>query len=241
MTKHFYIKEIGNIKVTKYRRSKRMKIAVNAKKQVSVSIPYFVSYNRGLGFVKEKMPWIIQVQNKLETREEAFLIKHDFTLKFLDKTLVMQPGPISVVRAMQKGNGIIVQYPEQLDLKNPEIQHLLKSTIIEILRMEAKKYLPQRVRELAIGHGFNYTGVAIKNLRSRWGSCSSRDNINLNLHLIRIPKHLIDYVILHELVHTKHRNHSPHFWNALSKVLQSDAKALQKEMRNYHPDIVAVK
>ena len=241
MTKHFFIKEIGNVKVTKYKRSKRIKIAVNAKKEVVVSIPYFVSYNKGLGYVREKIPWIVQARNNMENHEEAFLIKPDFALKIQDKMLFIQPERISVVKAVQNENNIVVQYPELWDLKNPEIQYGLKSLIIEVLRMEAKSYLPQRVRELAIRHGFDPARVTIKNLRSRWGSCSSKDNINLNLHLIRLPKHLIDYVILHELVHTKHRNHGPHFWNALNKVLQADAKTLQKEMRNYHPELVSKK
>jgi len=73
------------------------------------------------------------------------------------------------------------------------------------LRKEAKDYLPQRTELLAAAHGFKYSGVTVKNISSRWGSCSSTNHINLNIHLVRLPEHLSDYVILHELTHTVHK------------------------------------
>lgn len=239
MTKDFYIEEIGNVRVTKYRRSKRIKIAVNAKKEVKVSIPYFVSYSKGIGFVRDKIPWIIQTRDKIKSQGEHH-IHPDFQTRILNKLLILKSAPVAVIKINTVDDKhIILVYPEHMDFKNPEIQYYLKFSITEILRMEAKKYLPQRVKELAVMHGFGYTRVFVKNLRSRWGSCSSRNNINLNLHLIRLPSHLIDYVILHELVHTQHRNHGVHFWKALNSVLQADAKLLQKEMRKFHPELVS--
>lgn len=239
MTKQFYIEEIGNVRVTKYRHSKKIKIAVNAKKEVKVSIPYFVSYSKGIGFVRDKIPWIIQTRDKMKSHHENMHIRPDFKTRVLGKVLILQPAPVAVIKINAVDDeSIVLQYPEHMDFNHPEIQYYLKSSITEVLRMEAKRYLPQRVKELAARHGFVYARVFVKNLKSRWGSCSSRNNINLNLHLLRLPSHLIDYVILHELVHTKHRNHGVHFWNALNKVLQTEAKSLQKEMRKYHPDFV---
>lgn len=76
----------------------------------------------------------------------------------------------------------------------------------------AVDYLPARVSELAACHGFQYARVRIKNQKTRWGSCSSIGNINLNLRLMMAPKPAIDYVIVHELCHLQVLNHSRAFW-----------------------------
>ena len=108
--------------------------------------------------------------------------------------------------------------------------------IEETLRKEAKDYLPQRVKELAEKNSFRFKKVSVRNSKTRWGSCSYENNINLNIHLMRLQDHLIDYVILHELVHTKIKNHSRDFWNMLDLVT-GNAKNLDKELKNYRTKI----
>jgi predicted metal-dependent hydrolase len=95
-----------------------------------------------------------------------------------------------------------------------------------------KSYLSTRLEELSIKHGFKYNKVTIKNQKTRWGSCSGYNNISLNLNLITLPSNLIDYVILHELVHTLIKNHSPLFWSSLDKYV-GNAKSLNKELKKY--------
>jgi hypothetical protein len=104
---------------------------------------------------------------------------------------------------------------------------------VERLRREAKAYLPRRVNELAYMYGFNFKGLKIQSSKTRWGSCSGTNNINLSLYLMRVPEHLQDYVILHELCHTVHHNHSHEFWALLDKVSNGKALALRKELRGY--------
>ena len=99
-------------------------------------------------------------------------------------------------------------------------------------RAEARRFLTHRVRELAEAHGFRYNRVFVKNQRTLWGSCSARNNINLNIHLLRLPEELRDYVIVHELTHTRHKNHGKAFWNEVSRIV-GDAKALQKQLRRH--------
>jgi predicted metal-dependent hydrolase len=96
--------------------------------------------------------------------------------------------------------------------------------------------LVERLAELARRHGFAYNRVFVKNQRTLWGSCSSTNNINLNANLVRLPDELRDYVILHELVHTRHRNHSRAFWAALDRLV-GDGKGLQRRLRQYLPPI----
>ena len=79
---------------------------------------------------------------------------------------------------------------------------------------------------------FEYNRVFIKEQKTRWGSCSGQNNINLNVNLVRLPQELIDYTLLHELVHTRIKNHSPRFWSQLDDLL-GDAKRLDKKLSKY--------
>ncbi len=102
----------------------------------------------------------------------------------------------------------------------------------EKLRGLALAYLPLRTQQLAGEHGFSYRRVSIRASRTRWGSCSAVNNINLSLYLMQLPSHLIDYVILHELVHTVHKNHGPDFWQLLGQKT-GQARELAAEMKKY--------
>ena len=88
----------------------------------------------------------------------------------------------------------------------------------ETLRCEAREYLPRRLAALASRYGFEYNRLAIKDNRSNWGSCSSKNNINLNLRLMLVPEHLRDYVMLHELCHLRYHDHGPAFHALLERL-----------------------
>ena len=102
----------------------------------------------------------------------------------------------------------------------------------EINRAEARKKLFNRLNELSEQHGFSYNKVFVRNQKTRWGSCSSKNNINLNMKLVRLPNEMIDYVLLHELVHTRIKNHSHAFWAELNKFV-GNAKEMNKKMNEY--------
>jgi len=93
-----------------------------------------------------------------------------------------------------------------------------------------KKTLTSRLKQLAEKHGFRYNKVSIRDQRTRWGSCSNKNNISLNMKLVRLPDELIDYVILHELVHTRIRNHSKKFWAELDDYV-GNARAMARKLR----------
>ena len=90
---------------------------------------------------------------------------------------------------------------------------------IEELRRQAKAELPPRLSELASRYGFAYNRVSIKHNATNWGSCSARKNINLNLSIMRLPRVLQDYVLLHELCHLRHQDHGHAFHLLLEHVL----------------------
>lgn len=99
-------------------------------------------------------------------------------------------------------------------------------------RAKAKEKLIGRLDELAVKHGFTYNRVFIRNQKTKWGSCSRQNNIGLNVKLVVLPDELIDYVILHELAHTKVRNHSRHFWAYLDGIVEN-VKALDSRLKGY--------
>jgi predicted metal-dependent hydrolase len=105
-------------------------------------------------------------------------------------------------------------------------------TMQPVDRRQAANILTPRIELLARQHGFRYNRLFIKNQRTLWGSCSTMNNINLNQNLIRLPQELQDYVILHELVHTRVKDHSAAFWEQLSQVCPA-AKTHRRKLRRY--------
>ena len=97
--------------------------------------------------------------------------------------------------------------------------HIATPEEIEALRRQAKAVLPSRLAELAARYGFTYNRVTIKHNATNWGSCSSKGNINLNLTIMRLPRVLQDYVLLHELCHLRHQDHGHGFHLLLEHVL----------------------
>ena len=96
----------------------------------------------------------------------------------------------------------------------------------------ARNKIVTRLDELSTQYCLPYAGVTVRNQKTRWGSCSIRDTISLNINLARLPEGLMDYVIIHELLHTKIRGHGNEFWQRLD-MLVSDARGLRGELRKY--------
>jgi len=126
-------------------------------------------------------------------------------------TLIVRPttGSFEVNR---KGQQIIVHLPDTKTLTDPTVVRGIRDVVIAALRVEAKSYLPKRLSYLATQGGFHYERVRFSHASGRWGSCSSTGTISLNIALMKLPFELIDYVIIHELAHTRHMNHSSEFW-----------------------------
>jgi predicted metal-dependent hydrolase len=102
--------------------------------------------------------------------------------------------------------------------------------LIRIDRKEAKKILVARLKRLAEIYGFTYNKVFIREQKTRWGSCSAKNNISLNVKLLLLPEKLMDFIMLHELVHTRIKNHSKYFWAELLKI-EPAGKALAAKVK----------
>ena len=108
---------------------------------------------------------------------------------------------------------------------------------LQAWRRNAKIILPPRLYMLSMQHNLPYKSVKINSSSGRWGSCSTRGNINLSYYLVLLPKHLIDYVLLHELAHTREMNHGKRFWALLDRMTDGRAQALRTELRKYKTEI----
>lgn len=132
-------------------------------------------------------------------------------------TLIIRVHPGSKPTAARHGQQIITTIPSEEAITHSTATRVIRDAVIEALRLEAKSYLPKRLRYLATQHGFSYAKVRFSHAGSRWGSCSSNGTISLNIALMKLPFELIDYVLIHELSHTIEMNHSKEFWRLVSR------------------------
>jgi len=130
-------------------------------------------------------------------------------------TLIVRPttGSLQINRRAQQ---IIISLPIDKSLKDSDVVREVRDAIIAALRLEAKSYLPKRLSFLAAKYGWRYKKVRFSHASGRWGSCTSEGTISLNIALMKLPFELIDYVIIHELAHTKQMNHSATFWDVVA-------------------------
>ena len=158
-----------------------------------------------------------------ETRIDA----EDFRLRFEQKD-------VSFVRAEMDETGVVCYYQSADVLADKDIQAWITKTLEAFARKRVRERLVPRLLEMAAERSLSISAVRVSSAKGRWGSCSSKGNINLSLYLVLLPRHLQDYVLQHELTHLIEMNHSPRFWARLDKVCEGKSKALRKEMRQYN-------
>ena len=120
----------------------------------------------------------------------------------------------------------------KINKQNMDSQLKMREKLPEIDRTVARKVLCRRIGELAQLHNFTYNRISIRKQKTRWGSCSSKDNINLNMNLLHLPSEMMDYILLHELVHTRVKNHIRDFWDELETVVPN-ARKIDRKLKDY--------
>ena len=201
--------------------SKSIRITLKKDDLVVVTMPKYCPYKTAKEFLLSNIEEIKAYKIKEKTYSS------DFKTKFDSLKIVASEEFKTVI----KNKVVHFYYPNYLEFSDKSVQKNFKKAYLKALTLEAKNYLPSRLKFLSEKYDFKYNKIALRNQRTRFGSCSFCNNINLNINLMKYDFDVIDYVIIHELVHTKIKNHSKEFWQEVEKYCPN-YKNLRKMLKS---------
>ena len=220
----------GAIKVTYTSRAKRITMRGHSD-AIHMTVPRIAresDIERALAMYGEKL-----LQQRSE--KEHSLIDTSFKIESDNIKLKVEDHDSSSFIMRCRGGDFTLLCPLGTDY--PHKQELLQKAVVNILKKEGKRILPERLKRLAAANGFKYSRCSVREMHTRWGSCNQKGNISLNAYLMLLPDRLIDYVLLHELCHTVEMNHGERFWALLDKVCGCSSKMLRVELKKHHTGI----
>lgn len=224
--------EFGIITLRRSAKASHVRIRLAPDGRLRASLPLYAPVflvKRLIRSSRDQLRAMIAEQHPDQSFEHGMQIGKSHTL-IIRSTTIMRPT------AKRHGQQIIVQLPSDMTVNDAEAVRIIRDGVIEALRIEAKSYLPKRLAFLADRGGFTYEKVRFSHASGRWGSCSSNGTISLNIALMKLPFELIDYVLIHELSHTKQMNHSEAFWR-LVEATDPQYKTHRRELKKESPSI----
>lgn len=201
------------------KRARRIILRMRSDKIVRVTTPPGIRRQYVETVLQESAQSILAQYQKLDNAGEVFC--------YLGKPLPVRVYPSRTAYSSVKLEGGELQF-STVTTGVEEKRQLYK----KILHKIGKTYLTKRCVELAAEHGFTVASVKVRHMQSRWGSCTSRKTITLNAALMQCPPEVIDYVVIHELCHTRVPDHTPRFWMEVEKYLP-DFRRLRYALRQY--------
>jgi hypothetical protein len=227
------VPQLGTLHLYKRRGARGLRLSVGHNGDIRVSLPPWVPYRAAVEFAAKQRDWIASQQSVSVPITHGNRIGKAHHISFIPEL-----GRRTVATRISSIGEIRIFTPSELPIEHPDVQKAVERASIRALKQQAEKLLPQRLQALARQHGFEYDTVTVKQLKSRWGSCSDRRDIALNCFLMQLPWHLIDYVLLHELTHTRVMAHGPRFWDELGRYVPN-LKTIRKEIKAYRPILLA--
>lgn len=216
-------------------KSKRKSISITIDEQGNVLIktPLKISKKAISEIVYEKADWILKKQkemkeNFLSRRSKDFHNGEVFLFQGNEYKLLIEINPfLKKVEIEILDDKIIVKAPTRnISMIRNAIYKWYYEMAAKAIALSIEKY-----KKYIEGAGEKIKNIRIKDQKTRWGSCSSVGNLNFNFRLIFAPKEVLDYVVVHELSHLKHMNHSEEFWNSVEKILP-DYKKMRQWLKN---------
>lgn len=221
--------EFGTVTVRKSGLSKQIRISIAPNATVRVSMPKYAPI-----FAAKRSVASSRAAIRSMLRQQHTTVYTDGMQVGKSHHIVVQQG--NQLKCIRKKLRIIVTLPSSQLITDSAVQQSIRESVISALRIEAKSYLGKRLEYLARQHGFQFSSIRYSHASSRWGSCSAQGVISLNIALMNLDFELIDYVLLHELTHTKHMDHSVKFWQLLES-LDPKAKQHRVALKEYSPHI----
>lgn len=224
--------ELSHVIFVRNPNARRYIIRVLPDQSIRVTIPKYGTESKAQKFLNENIEQlksqISQDPNGLFELNTVYLSKY-YQFKIIDS----QQKNASSIQQRSVLIKIAEPYLEEDKTAEAYIHHILK----QILRKEAQLYIPKRTMDLAHQLKLKVTDIKINSAKTRWGSCTGRNSINFSLYLMQLPKALIDYIILHELAHTIHKNHGPQFYELLDHWCKGEHKSLNEKVKTFSPHI----
>lgn len=226
-TKTVELPDIGPVTLTKRRGNNNIRLSFTRDGQPRVSLPYWLPYQAGVEFILSRRDWVDKHRPKHRPS-----LQHDDHIGKAHRLRFARRAGSTEPRVRVKNNVVTVSCPVDMPSTHASVQKAAERGALRALQQEANQLLPVRLKTLAGKYSFDYSSVRTKRLASRWGSCSQHRDIVLNIYLMQLPWHLIDYVLLHELVHTEHLDHSSAFWRRFEQA-EPSAKRLRRELKTH--------
>lgn len=140
-------------------------------------------------------------------------------------------GNMLNIVVVEESEFVIEKKKDQLKI-NKAFEKDIKTHLTKWLKREATQTLAGMLKDISDEYKLPYKKLVIKNTKSRWGSCTHDNTINLNWNLVCLPHEMIKYVVIHELVHTKVKNHSQEFWDEVGKR-EPSYRSLKRELKKW--------
>lgn len=196
-----------------------------------VTVPFMSRTDEAMKVVEQYRAKLLESYRKVKPAE----MDADFRIDAPCFRLSLRQGASRNFMLRRTDDGAVIFYPSGADFSDSRVQQLLKAGVLRALKVAAADFLPPLLDEWSQRYNLPYNKVKINGARTRWGSCSAARTINLSCYLMLLPPHLMDYVLLHELTHTREMNHGPKFWALLDSMTggPGTAKSLRAELRNF--------
>ncbi len=231
MAEEYIHPELGAIRLQRRVGCRRISISVGRGGRIVVTRPWYVSGRAALEFVNQKKEWIAAARHRATKSAESPTLTTGYRTR--THTLRIECSGTRNSYTIRPDE-VMVTLTSKVDPTSDAGQQMIRTAVIETLRAEAHTTLPPMVERLAAKYGFSYNGLTIKNIHSKWGSCSATNHLNFSLYMMLLPDELIEFIILHELCHTVHKNHSAHFHALLNSVVGGNEQSLNRKLRQFH-------
>lgn len=218
--------EFGEIRLRQARSLTRLSIRLRPDGKLQLSAPFLVSRRELSRFIDNNRLPIRQILDD-HRRRKAYLDGQP-----IGKNHLLKVEPAKQLEVIARSNFLVVKLPTDRTIEDAVVQDLIRAQVVKILRLQARHYLPDRLAFFAKKYGFYYKQVRLSHAVTRWGSWTGRQTISLNIALMQLPHELIDYVLVHELCHSRQANHSKAFWAEVEQILPN-YKLLDKRLKAY--------